>query len=219
MAQGVPVPNLPRTKLTPPPLELADHITISRRTLQRQLVSSACAQPATPALTYIVQQAQPAQTTPAKKKNPVESWYLQAPSLCRLDNVKSPEDLPLIWHTLAPLTKEKARPAFEISCRESAQDLRCKAPCVTHTVAVLLLGLHFFTEDPDCVNATVNIFQFPDLSLSAGSESLMVTQKWDTALDASTMTSYADAAALMKQQRIPPIIGWETEEKFWNNGS
>ena len=23
------------------------------------------------------------------------------------------------------------------------------------------------------------------------------------------MTSYADAAALMKQQRIPPIVGWE----------
>ena len=86
-------------------------------------------------------------------------------------------------------------------------------------MAVLLLGLHFFTEDPDCVNDTVNIFQFPDLSLSAGSEVLMVTRRWDTALDANTMTSYVDADALMKQQRIPPIIGWEAAEKCWNDDS
>ena len=42
----------------------------------------------------------------------------------------------------------------------------------------------------------------------------MVTRIWDTALDANTMTSYADAAALMKQQRIPPIVGWEAASKM-----
>ena len=73
-------------------------------------------------------------------------------------------------------------------------------------MSVLLLGLQFFTEDPDFVNDTVNIFQFLDLSLSAGSEDSMVTQIWDTALDANTITSYADAAALIKQQRIPTIV-------------
>ena len=76
-------------------------------------------------------------------------------------------------------------------------------------MAVFLLGLHFFTEDPNCVNNTVNIFQFPGLSLSSGSKAAMVTRRWDTNLDANTMTSYANAAALMKQQRIPPIVGWE----------
>ena len=81
-------------------------------------------------------------------------------------------------------------------------------------MAVLLLGLHFHTEYLDCVNDTVNIFMFPDLSLSAGSEASMVTWRWDTALDANTLTSYADAAALMKQQRIPPIVGWEAVEKM-----
>ena len=85
---------------------------------------------------------------------------------------------------------------------------------MTHTVAVLLLGLHFHTEDPDCVNDTINIFIFPDLSLSAGSEASMVTRRWDTALDANTLTSYADAAALMKQQRIPPILGWDVASKM-----
>ena len=76
-------------------------------------------------------------------------------------------------------------------------------------MAVLLLGHHFFTKDPDYVNDTVKIFQFPDLSLSAGSEASIVTRRWETALDANTMTSYADAAALMKQQIISPIVGWE----------
>ena len=81
-------------------------------------------------------------------------------------------------------------------------------------MAVLLLGLHFFTEDPDCKNDTVNIFQFPDLSLSSGSEASMVPRRWDTTLGANTMTSYIDASALMKKQRIPPIVGWEAAEKI-----
>ena len=71
-----------------------------------------------------------------------------------------------------------------------------------------------FNEEPDYVSDTLNIFLFTDLSLSAGSEALMVTRRWDIVLDANTMTSYADAAALMKQQRIPPIVGWEAAEKM-----
>ena len=41
----------------------------------------------------------------------------------------------------------------------------------------------------------------------------MVTRRWDTALDANTLTSYTDAAALMKQKRIPLILGWEAAAK------
>ena len=33
------------------------------------------------------------------------------------------------------------------------------------------------------------------------------------------MTSYADVAALMKQQRIPLIVAWEAAEKCQNSGS
>ena len=83
-----------------------------------------------------------------------------------------------------------------------------------HTLAVLLLELQFFAEYPDCVNDTANIFQFPDLCLSTGFESSMVSRRWDTALDSNTATSYADAAALMKQHRIPPIVGWEAAAKM-----
>ena len=79
---------------------------------------------------------------------------------------------------------------------------------------VFLLGIHFHTEDTDCVNNTFTIFQFPDLSLSASSEVSMVTRRWDTALDANTLTSYADVAALMKQKRILSIVGWEAAAKM-----
>ena len=42
----------------------------------------------------------------------------------------------------------------------------------------------------------------------------MVTRRWDTAFDANTITSYAEAEALMKQQRIPPIVGWKAVAKM-----
>ena len=92
--------------------------------------------------------------------------------------------------------------------------LTCKPPQVTHTVEVLLLGLHFFTKYTNCVNDMVNSFHFPDLSLSVGSKASMVTRRWDMALDDNTMTSYTNASALMKQQRISPIIGWEAAENM-----
>ena len=64
------------------------------------------------------------------------------------------------------------------------------------------------------MNNTVKIFQLPDISLSAGSKTFMVTRIWDTVLKSNTMTSYTDVAALMKQQNIPPIFGWEAEAKI-----
>ena len=67
---------------------------------------------------------------------------------------------------------------------------------------------------PVFVNNTVKIFQLPDISLSAGSKTFMVTRIWDTVLKSNTMTSYTDVAALMKQQNIPPIFGWEAEAKI-----
>ena len=170
------------------------HITVGRQNLQQQLVPSTPTGPATSAPTYIVHQAQQvAPAAPPKEKNPAEHWDLQSSSLYRLANVQGPEDLPHTWQTLSPIKKENSQPAFKIACRESAKALRCKAPRVTHAVSVLLLGLHFFTEDHDYVNDTVNIFQLPDLSLSASSEASMITQRWNTALDANIMTSYAYA--------------------------
>ena len=42
----------------------------------------------------------------------------------------------------------------------------------------------------------------------------MVTRRWDTSLDANMMSFYVDAYALMKQQRILTIVGWEVSAKI-----
>ena len=128
-----------------PPLELADHITVGRQNMQKAMVPSNPSSPAAPAPTYIIKSQPALQAAPAKKKEPAERWDLLATYLYRLADVQGPDDLPNIWKTLAPLSKEKARPAFKMACRESERALRCKAPRVTHAVAVVLLGLHFHT--------------------------------------------------------------------------
>ena len=64
-----------------------------------------------------------------------------------------------------------------------------KALCITHTVALLLLGLIFHTKDPEGVSEIVNIFMLPYLSPTAGSEAAMVARQWDAALDSNTLTS------------------------------
>ena len=68
--------------------------------------------PAAPTPTYTTQYQPAAQAVPTKKRDPEERWDLQAPPLYRIADVKGPEDMPKIWKTLAPLTKEKARPTF-----------------------------------------------------------------------------------------------------------
>ena len=78
----------------------------------------------------------------------------------------------------------------------------------------LLLGLHYFIEDTNCINGTIVVFQFPDHSLFAGSEASMVTRIWDTSLESNAMTSYANTAALMKKYLILTIVGWEAAAKI-----
>ena len=76
-------------------------------------------------------------------------------------------------------------------------------------VAGLILSLAFHTEDPDGVEDTVNIFLFPDLSLSAISKAALVVRRWDTTLDIRTMVAYSDTASLLQHQEVELIIGWE----------
>ena len=98
-----------------PPLELVDHITVSRQELLKVKVPRTPSRPDTPAPRYIIQSQPASQAALAKKKEPAERWDLQATYLCRLADVQGPEDLPEIWKTLAPLSKEKAWLAFEMA--------------------------------------------------------------------------------------------------------
>ena len=117
------------------PLKMADQITVSRHCLQHQMVPRSTLVQMAPTPTYISHQAQQAPPpAPVKKKTPAERGDLQATALFWISNATATDKLQEIWHTLAPLTKEKACLALEIACRTSACVLRCKAPRVTHAV-------------------------------------------------------------------------------------
>ena len=162
--------------------------------------------------TYVMQVAlsAPMPSYPYKKAATLtEIWELQKLALCRLFNAISLESLPKIWRTLAPLKKEMARASLKIACQNKERYIRYKAPCIIQVETRLTLILSFHTEDPDVVEDTVNIFLFPHLYISSGSEAALVESWWNTALDSSTLTTYADNALLIQHQKVDTIIGWE----------
>ena len=59
------------------------------------------------------------------------------------------------------------------------------------------MALAFQTKDPNSVEDTLNIFLFPDLSPSAGSEAALLMRKWDAILGGRTLTYFADTSLLM----------------------
>ena len=57
---------------------------------------------------------------------------------------------------------------MEVACRRTTKHLRFRSPRISHTTAVLGLGLSFYSEDPDGMGDAINVFLFTNLSLSAG---------------------------------------------------
>ena len=201
------------SSITPlPPLNMANHITVGLHCLHQQLALSPTQAHMVPTPTYSFHPEQSSTLqAPVRNKTPTDRWYLQSTALFRIANITTTETFPEIWHTFALLTKEKSRLSLRISCIMNPCVHQYKAPRVTHAISVLLLGLHFHTDIPECVYYMVNIFQFPELSLSVDSEAPMFTQRCYTALDANTMTSYADADALMIQQHASPSLSVKSQ--------
>ena len=76
----------------------------------------------------------------------------------------------------------------------------------------MVMALDFHTKDPDGVEDTLEIFLFPDLYPSTGSEADLFTRKWDVILGGGTLTSFADMILLMGKQKVAPIAGWDEAE-------
>ena len=119
------------------------------------------------------------------------------------------QELLNIWADIAPLRKDKSRTALDIRCLAHARALQLKPPKITLMVALLLLGLAFYMEFTNGISDTVNIFMLPYLFQTAGKEEALLAQRWDTALESNTLTSYSDTAVLMTKQKIAPIVSWE----------
>ena len=96
---------------------------------------------------------------------------------------------------------------MEAACRRTAESLRFRPPYTPHAVAVMVMEIAFHTKDPDRLGDTLNIFLFPDLSPSSGSEAALLTHKWDAILGVGTLNSFTDMSLLMGKQKVAPIAG------------
>ena len=86
---------------------------------------------------------------------------------------------------------------MDVVCRWKVEHLRFRSPCISHAVVVLVLGLAFYSEDLDGVGDAINVFLFPDLSPSSGSEAAILAWGWDGILGGVTLTSFADTSLLL----------------------
>ena len=85
--------------------------------------------------------------------------------------------------------------------------MRYKAPCISHVVRVLIIGLIFHTEVPVGDGNIVNIFLFHNISLTAGLKAALESQRWYTVLGNNVLTIYGDTDSLHQHFQISLIVG------------
>ena len=90
---------------------------------------------------------------------------------------------------------------MEVEYHWTVEHLCFRAPHIYHAVAVLVLGLAFYYENPDSVGDAINVFLFHDLSPSAGSEAALLGRRWDAILGDGALIYFADTNLLLARQR------------------
>ena len=121
----------------------------------------------------------------------------------------APVELTPIWDVIAPLSRERDISAMEAACLRTAEQIRFLAPLIYHTIAVLILGLAFYSEDLDSMGDAINVLLFPDLSPSAGTEEALLARGWDAILRGGSLISFVDTSLLLAKQRVEPVKIWE----------
>ena len=102
---------------------------------------------------------------------------------------------------------------MEAAFRQTAEHLRFCAPCIYHVVAILILGLTFYSKDLDGMGDAINVFIFPDLSPLAGSEDVLLARRCYAILGGGDLTSIAYTSLLLEKQRVKPVTSWESAKK------
>ena len=54
----------------------------------------------------------------------------------------------------------------------------------------------------------INVFLFPDLSASAGSEAALLTSRRDVILGGGALTSFADTSLIIGKQKVETVTSW-----------
>ena len=99
---------------------------------------------------------------------------------------------------------------MKAACRRTAEHLRFRSPSISHSVAILVLGLSFYSENPDIVCDTINVFMFTDLSLSAGLEAALLVWRWYAILGGGALTPFSNTSIILDNQRVDPVTTLES---------
>ena len=79
---------------------------------------------------------------------------------------------------------------MESAFRAAVNHMSFRTPRIYHFSAVMVLALTLYTKDPNRVGYAINVFMFPDLSPSVGSEAALLTRQWDDVLGDNTFNYF-----------------------------
>ena len=124
-------------------VDLVDATLQARQDPLKLLVPTLPSTPVQPNIQY--RTIPPVLTAPLVVFNPPTGpsgkWDNNLQNFMRLCNVTAVDDLPQIWRTIAPLSRDRARPAMEAVCRKKSNQMRFRAPRITHAVVAIVLVL------------------------------------------------------------------------------
>ena len=80
-----------------------------------------------------------------RSTTPTNSWDEQIDSLLRICNAQDEDDLPYIWSTIAPLSKDRAHVDMELVCRAAVERMHFHALCIPLSSNFMVLALNFGT--------------------------------------------------------------------------
>ena len=79
---------------------------------------------------------------------------------------------------------------------------------ISHSAAVMVLDLAFYTKDTDRVGDAVNMILLPELPPSEGFEAALLERWWDAILGGGTLTYFANTSLLLGQKKATPVVTW-----------
>ena len=102
---------------------------------------------------------------------------------------------------------------MEGECCRTVENLRLRSPHISHAIVVLVLGLAFYSEDPNGVGESINVFLFPYMSPLAGSEAALLVLSFDAILGGGALISFSESILLMVKNQFDPVKNWKAAEK------
>jgi len=119
---------------------------------------------------------------PCSTATPVTRGPHQVQGMCHLCNVSKWEALPLIWSTLATLSFTAMREALGTDFLAEEAQLGYDTPFVTHTSAILVLGLTFYGSNSQRFGSAIKPFLFLEMMSGKTNDACALDRHWDAVL-------------------------------------